>query len=435
VLVLVVAGQLARAAAGPGRNDIEDTLPFWASDGVHIAFDRGGGGAPGRVLVTTSAGKGTNVVAPGFARGWLPGSDRVLVQTSDGSDTIALTNRLGSPSETIRGVMASPSPDGKRIAYLRDDVLYVANADGSNEREVDGVRQPSWDLTGPAWAPDGSRFAIATVGGLAVVNADGSGLHVVYRGSNQSVNPSWSADGKTIAFEDNGASHWQIRVVAPDGSGSQVLISSATANFRYPQFSPVSNTLAFISDLQHVPGGATRYQYALYLRDPSGIAHKLVDDVHPYSPPRWSPTAALIAVSAGQECRRFGIYVVRGNVGSRATRRSNICRFDGAAGNDTLGGTPYFDIMNGNGGDDVIRGLGGNDKISGEDGSDTILAGDGNDFVLAGPGNDRIFGGAGDDVIVPGNGRDVVDCGPGNDTVEGAGPLDRIARNCEHVRR
>jgi Ca2+-binding RTX toxin-like protein len=38
-------------------------------------------------------------------------------------------------------------------------------------------------------------------------------------------------------------------------------------------------------------------------------------------------------------------------------------------------------------------------------------------------------------VIIGGNGRDVIDCGPGNDTVDGAGPLDTIAKNCEHVKR
>jgi hypothetical protein len=157
--------------------------------------------------------------------------------------------------------------------------------------------------------------------------------------------------------------------------------------------------------------------------------------VHPYSPPGWSPTAALIAVAAGQECRRWGIYVTRSEVGSRVHRRSNLCRFDGTAGPNTIRGSQYFDIINGNGGNDRLYGLGGNDKISGEGGNDTIYGGEGNDFILAGPGDDHVYGGPGNDTIVPGNGRDVIDCGPGFDTVQGAGPLDRIAKNCERVQR
>ncbi len=109
---------------------------------------------------------------------------------------------------------------------------------------------------------------------------------------------------------------------------------------------------------------------------------KLVDDVHPYSPPRWSPTAALIAVSAGQECCRWGIYITRSELGSQPHR----CRFNGTSGADTIHGSQYFDLVNGLGGSDVIYGLGGNDKISGNGGNDTIYGGAGNDFILAGPG-------------------------------------------------
>jgi hypothetical protein len=213
-----------------------------------------------------------------------------------------------------------------------------------------------------------------------------------------------------------------------------VRLVGGPTNARFPQYSPVSDRLAYISDRQHVQGGATQYQFALYVRDQQGIDHKLVDDVHPYSPPRWSPTAALIAVSAGQECRRWGIFVVRSE-GDSPHRRSNLCRFTGTAKADRIGGTLYFDIIRGLGGADRISARDGSDLIEGDDGNDTIEAGAGNDVVFGGKGDDRIFGGAGNDLIIGGNGRDRIDCGPGNDIVEGAGPLDRIAKNCEHARR
>ncbi|MES1248581.1 MAG: hypothetical protein ABUS54_13005, partial [Actinomycetota bacterium] len=183
-------------------------------------------------------------------------------------------------------------------------------------------------------------------------------------------------------------------------------------------------------DRQHAPGGATPHQHALYLQ----TGKKLLDDVHPYSPPAWSPTDASIAVAAGQECRRWGIEVVP-TLGGPAHRRSNICRYDGTAAADTIHGSPYFDIISGKGGNDHLFGGAGNDDILGENGDDTISGGAGNDTIFGGPGNDVISGGAGNDTIIPGNGADRVDCGPGDDTVEGAGPLDRISKSCEHVRR
>jgi Ca2+-binding RTX toxin-like protein len=446
VAVLVLAGQLARAAAGPGPNDPQDSFPVWAGDGVHIAFDRQ---LPGQtnVLQMTSAGKDQFVVLRGAqtVRGYAREIGRLLVQV-DGETQLLTENRFTPPLAVLHGVDASSSPDGTRAAYLRDGTLYVASIvdippyaasvySPPEQALATGITPPSWDILGPVWSPDGKRIVVASGSSLVVVNADGSGERVLFTGQNQSVNPSWSHDGSTIAFERNFAAHWQIWQANADGDpNAQPLFASPSANFRYPQFSPQSNELTYISDKQHVKGGATPYQFALYLREPDGVSDKLFDDVHPYSPATWSPTAALIAVSGGHECRRWGVYVLRSDAGARATRHSNLCRFDGTTRADTIHGSPYFDIINGLGGNDRLYGSDGNDAIYGENGDDVLLGQNGNDTIFGGPGNDRIFGGAGNDVIIPGNGRDVVDCGPGVDTVEGAGPLDRISKNCEHVR-
>jgi hypothetical protein len=239
-----------------------------------------------------------------------------------------------------------------------------------------------------------------------------------------------------IAFERNAGPHWSIWFVNADGSDPRAVLTGS-ADYRFPQFS-VTDRLAFITDKQRIPGGATPYQYALYVEEPGTSApYKVLDDVRPDEPAAWSPTSAQLAAAAGEECLRFGIYVVSSAKVAlpHGTRRTNICRFDGTAHADTLRGSPYHDVMNGNGGNDVIYGNAGNDKISGDDGNDTIYGGAGNDFIFGGPGNDRIFGGPGNDTIIGGNGRDAIDCGSGDDTVEGAGPLDRIAKSCEHVRR
>lgn len=437
VAVLLVAGQLARATAGPGPNDPQDSLPAWSSNGVDVAFERTAPNRAARVFDMAAGGRSIHVVQDGTVRGWVPGTEHLLVQVA-GEHTVVQGDSLKDrPIAEYLGTDATASPDGQRVAYLRGGVLYVAAIDGTGERVVaPGASPPSWDIAGPVWSPDGTRIVIASGSSLLLVQADGSGARTLFTGENQSVNPSWSADGTTIAFERNASAHWEIWLVNADGTDPHALYGSpVAANFRYPQFSPVSNSLAFISDVQHVRGGATQYQFALYVRDGSGNTHKLVDDVHPYSPPRWSPTAALIAVSAGQECRRFGIYVTRPEVGSQPRRRSNLCRFDGTAGADVIKGSPYFDRINGLGGNDTIYGGAGSDAISGNGGNDTIYGGPGNDFIFGGPGNDRIFGGAGNDTIIGGNGIDRIDCGPGVDTVEGAGPRDIIARNCEHVLR
>jgi dipeptidyl aminopeptidase/acylaminoacyl peptidase len=443
VAALVLAGRLAHAAAGPGPADVQDSLPFWRADGVHLAFERT---APGlqHVVTMTSAGKELYIASQaGVSRGY---AGAYFLVESNGVTVVTAGGRYAGPSAILHGTHASAAPDGSRIAYARDGTLYVASLAAvpstpvfptysPPERAIaTGIEIPSWDVVGPAWSPDGTRVAVASGSSLLAVNVDGSGSRVLFTGDNQSVDPSWNADGTVIAFERNFAPHWQIWTVRADGTAAAPLLSGSKSSYRYPQFSPFGSRLAFVSDRGRLVGGATQYQFALYTRDLAGGAiRKLVDDVHPYSPPRWSPTGALIAVAAGQECRRWGIYVVRSD-GGKATRRSNLCRFDGTPGDDVIHGSPYFDRINGLGGDDRLYGYRGDDAIAGGSGDDVIYGDAGNDFVFGGPGDDVIHGGAGNDTIIGGNGRDRIDCGPGVDTVEGAGPLDRIARNCEHVR-
>jgi Tol biopolymer transport system component len=429
VAVLIAAGQLAHALAGPSPNDIQDSQPWWDADGVHLAFSRT---APGlrHVVTSTSAGKDLYVAwQSGTSRGYA--GRYFLVESND--ETIVTTGgRFSGPNAILHGTDASASRDGTQVAYLRSGTLYVASTAGippsgaypiyspPKRAVATGIDPTATDIVGPAWSPDGTRIAVSTGDSLLLVKADGSGSRVLAQGAN----PSWSPDGRTIAFDRAG----RVRTIGADGSGERDVDPGKLA-----QYAPFGNKLAFISDQQHLKGGATPFQFALYVDD-GNKTYKLVDDVHPFSPPRWSPTGALIAVSAGQECFRWGIYVGRPDIGSRFTRHSNICRFTGTPGNDTIRGSYYFDRINGLGGNDLIKAFDGNDAIYGENGNDTILAGNGNDFVLAGPGDDRIYGGAGNDTIIPGNGHDVVDCGPGIDTVEGSGPLDRISKNCEHVR-
>jgi Subtilase family/RTX calcium-binding nonapeptide repeat (4 copies)/Domain of unknown function DUF11 len=99
---------------------------------------------------------------------------------------------------------------------------------------------------------------------------------------------------------------------------------------------------------------------------------------------------------------------------------------NGGARADRLAGTAGPDVLRGNGGNDVLRGLAGNDRL---------LGGSGNDRVVGGAGVDVLDGGRGADVLESRDGRrDTVRCGPGRDRVL-ADRLDRVARDCEVVRR
>jgi Ca2+-binding RTX toxin-like protein len=438
VLVLVLAGQLARAAA-PEAAVPNDSLPYWSWDARQLAFNRESPRNDDGHVLFSPAGRGaeTDVVGPGLARGFRPGGGELLVQTG-GVTTVR--DAADRQIADVIGTDATWSPDGGRIAYLKGDALYAADATGANALLLrTGISPPAPDLTGPVWSPDGTEVAIAaatsaTTSAILAVKTDGSGdSRVLFDGAGDNVNPSWAPDDARIAFERDAAGPWTIWFVASDGSDPHEAIGGGADN-RFPQFGPAPDRLAYISDRQHIPGEASKFRYALYVQVfGESRSTKLVDDVHPDSPPRWSPTGAQIAVAAGEECLRWGIYVVSSEAPAQAHRRSNQCRLEGGPGGDTLEGTPYFDIVNGLGGNDYIVAGAGSDRIEGGTGNDRVAAGAGNDVVFGGPGDDTLSGGSGNDMIVGGPGKDKIGCGPGNDTAY-VGPGDTV-RDCEHVHR
>lgn len=101
-------------------------------------------------------------------------------------------------------------------------------------------------------------------------------------------------------------------------------------------------------------------------------------------------------------------------------------RMRGTGAGETFVGSGDADIAVGRGGPDVIRTRGGRDRLAGGAGEDTLVGGGGRDTYLAGSGRDR--------VNARGQRGERVDCGGGRDLVTRARG-DRVADNCESVRR
>lgn len=120
---------------------------------------------------------------------------------------------------------------------------------------------------------------------------------------------------------------------------------------------------------------------------------------------------------------------------------------------DSLTGTTGPDEIAAGGGADTISAGTGHDQVWAGTGDDHANGGDGEDTLLGGAGDDGLAGGRGDDRLFDDSGRDRLNGGPGNDlfsTVDGnvdqircgagrdtvmADRVDRVARDCERVRR
>lgn len=108
-------------------------------------------------------------------------------------------------------------------------------------------------------------------------------------------------------------------------------------------------------------------------------------------------------------------------------------KLKGSKQSETIQGTPFRDVIFGNGGNDRIfpgfrkqrfghdRVFGGqgNDFINGGQGNDWLEGNAGNDTLLGSKGRDNLNGGDGDDALLGGKGHDIITGGVGNDILTG----------------
>jgi Tol biopolymer transport system component len=129
-----------------------------------------------------------------------------------------------------------------RIAYSCNGGICVIYPDGSGRRQL--TRDLFTDSY-PSWSPDGR--SIAFTGNLGrtvidVINADGTARRRLTPRSGDNALPAWSPDGKTIAFDNNTTR--QIDLMNIDGSRRPLTHRASSL----PAWSPDGNNIAFVSE-------------------------------------------------------------------------------------------------------------------------------------------------------------------------------------------
>ena len=251
---------------------ISDAIEFWITGGRGVAATRILYSSGGRIWQVDSDGANptalTSARPPAFYPAWHPKATHMTyaVMTEDGM-RVAIRELNGNGSASPRmlrapagSVNTSPvfSPDGETILYAHGldngtDLFAVPLSGNESPRRVTVSR--GRDAVSPSYSPDGRRIVFATnrPGGLVLYIADADGTNAEaltpynFGDRSQRTDPSWSSDGRLVAFQAETDGRSQIYTVSPRDGGSPRLYTNEGRN-EDPSWAPDSRHLVFTSN-------------------------------------------------------------------------------------------------------------------------------------------------------------------------------------------
>lgn len=238
-----------RLTASPTENE---TQPTWSPNGLWIAYS----GGTGVYVMRPGGGSLRLVAAKGWQASWAPQSTKLVYaqQTSRWDGFVFRIDLNGKQKQQLLHprLDSNPqwSPDGTRLAFSRDGVVYVVAADGSDPHSI-GLRGSD-----PAWNPSGDGIAVSSGLNLLVGGEDWAAPTRIHLSLDPAryervSDPDWSSDGTKIAVvatETSGTRDIFVVGSTPGASLTRLPLECGSDGASSPTWSPNGVFLGFNCD-------------------------------------------------------------------------------------------------------------------------------------------------------------------------------------------